>query len=79
MPFPHHYTESLLRYGLPITNKEIRDIQSSVESIQKNLKVPFSELCILQIILAFSDVVPICARASKRLLVATEISTLAAC
>lgn len=30
--------ESLLRYGLPITNKEIRDIQSSIESIKMNLK-----------------------------------------
>jgi hypothetical protein len=30
--------ESLLRYGLPITNKEIRDIQSSVESAKLNLK-----------------------------------------
>ena len=30
--------ESLLRYGLPINNKEIRDVQGSVESIKSNLK-----------------------------------------
>ena len=30
--------ESLLRYGLPITNKEIRDIQGSIESVKMNLK-----------------------------------------
>ena len=30
--------ESLLRYGLPISNKEIREIQSSVETAKMNLK-----------------------------------------
>ena len=30
--------ESLLRYGLPITNKEIREIQSNVETARMNLK-----------------------------------------
>lgn len=30
--------ESLLRYGLPIDNKEIRDIQAAVESAKMNLK-----------------------------------------
>eukprot|EP01039_Chlorochromonas_danica_P000297 gene297-319_t len=30
--------ESLLRYGLPIDNKEIRDIQAAVESARMNLK-----------------------------------------
>lgn len=30
--------ESLLRYGLPINNKEVREIQNSVESIKSNLK-----------------------------------------
>jgi cyclophilin family peptidyl-prolyl cis-trans isomerase len=30
--------ESLLRYGLPIKNKEIRDIQGSIESSKLNLK-----------------------------------------
>ena len=30
--------ESLLRYGLPINNKEIRDIQASIESVKINLK-----------------------------------------
>jgi len=30
--------ESLLRYGLPIESKEIRDIQGSIESIKSNLR-----------------------------------------
>lgn len=30
--------ESLLRYGLPINSKEIRDVQGSIESIKANLK-----------------------------------------
>ena len=30
--------ESLLRYGLPISNKEIRDIQKSIESAKINIK-----------------------------------------
>lgn len=30
--------ESLLRYGLPINNKEIRDIQKSIESSKINIK-----------------------------------------
>lgn len=30
--------ESLLRYGLPINNKEIRDIQKSIESAKINIK-----------------------------------------
>ena len=30
--------ESLLRYGLPIDSKEIRDVQGSIESIKSNLK-----------------------------------------
>lgn len=30
--------ESLLRYGLPIKNKSVRDIQGSIESIKANLK-----------------------------------------
>ena len=30
--------ESLLRYGLPINNKDIRDIQASIESAKMNLK-----------------------------------------
>ena len=30
--------ESLLRYGLPISNKEIRDIQKSIESAKVNIK-----------------------------------------
>jgi len=30
--------ESLLRYGLPIKNKEIRNMQASVDSIKLNLK-----------------------------------------
>ena len=29
--------ESLLRYGLPITNKEVREIQTSVEQTKANL------------------------------------------
>lgn len=37
--------ESLLRYGLPISNKEVRDIQGSIESCKMNLKtrrIPFA-------------------------------------
>lgn len=37
--------ESLLRYGLPIVNKEIREIQAAVESAKLNLKtrrIPFA-------------------------------------
>ena len=30
--------ESLLRYGLPITNKEVREIQTSVEQTKANLR-----------------------------------------
>jgi hypothetical protein len=30
--------ESLLRYGLPINSKEMREIQDSIESIKQNLK-----------------------------------------
>ncbi|KAJ1433672.1 hypothetical protein B484DRAFT_9900, partial [Ochromonadaceae sp. CCMP2298] len=39
--------ESLLRYGLPIDNKEIRDVQGSVESVKINIKtrrIPFAKL-----------------------------------
>jgi hypothetical protein len=38
--------ESLLRYGLPVKNKEVRDIQGSIESIKMNLKtrrIPFAQ------------------------------------
>jgi hypothetical protein len=38
--------ESLLRYGLPIDNKEIRDAQGSIESIKINIKtrrIPFAK------------------------------------
>jgi peptidylprolyl isomerase len=35
--------ESLLRYGLPINNKEVREIQESIESIKMNLKTRRSE------------------------------------
>mmetsp|Transcript_29103 Transcript_29103/g.48914 ORF Transcript_29103/g.48914 Transcript_29103/m.48914 type:complete len:426 (+) Transcript_29103:64-1341(+) len=39
--------ESLLRYGLPINNKQIRDIQQSIESIKANIKtrrIPFAKI-----------------------------------
>ena len=39
--------ESLLRYGLPVTTKELQDITSSIESVKANLRtrrLPFAQI-----------------------------------